>query len=20
CARIEEGYYGSSYVDWFAYW
>nr|MBK4187480.1 immunoglobulin heavy chain junction region [Mus musculus] len=20
CARIEEGYYGSTYVDWFAYW
>nr|MBK4187476.1 immunoglobulin heavy chain junction region [Mus musculus] len=20
CARIEEGYYGSSYVDWIAYW
>nr|MBK4187484.1 immunoglobulin heavy chain junction region [Mus musculus] len=20
CARIEEGYYGSSYVEWFAYW
>nr|MBK4187486.1 immunoglobulin heavy chain junction region [Mus musculus] len=20
CARIEESYYGSSYVDWFAYW
>nr|MBK4187481.1 immunoglobulin heavy chain junction region [Mus musculus] len=20
CARVEEGYYGSSYVDWFAYW
>nr|MBK4187492.1 immunoglobulin heavy chain junction region [Mus musculus] len=20
CARMEEGYYGSTYVDWFAYW
>nr|MBK4187482.1 immunoglobulin heavy chain junction region [Mus musculus]MBK4187491.1 immunoglobulin heavy chain junction region [Mus musculus] len=20
CVRIEEAYYGSSYVDWFAYW
>nr|MBK4187477.1 immunoglobulin heavy chain junction region [Mus musculus] len=20
CTRIEEIYYGSSYVDWFAYW
>nr|MBK4187483.1 immunoglobulin heavy chain junction region [Mus musculus] len=20
CARIEEAYYGSRFVDWFAYW